>query len=69
MIPLYNPATGLTVATQGQQGVSVEILNLNILIELRVANLLAIELAKGNTNLTLEGLRLEVTSDVLPATV
>lgn len=69
MIPLYNPATGLIVATQGSQGVSPEILALNTLIELRVANLLALELAKGNTNLTLEGLRLEVTTDVLPATV
>lgn len=69
MIPLYNPATGSNIATQGSQGVSVEILLLNILIELRAANLLALELAKGSTTITLEGLRAEVTTDVLPATV
>ncbi len=69
MISIYNPVTGGFEATQGVQGVSAEILLLNILIELRVANQLALNLARGEVNGTPESLRIDVTTEVLPATV
>lgn len=39
------------------------LLDANILIEMRVANQLAIELAKGNFNVTLEELRAAVVTE------
>lgn len=65
MLNLYSPTTGANIATAGAQGASPDILALNILIELRVANMLQIELAKGNFNVTLEELRTAVVTETV----
>lgn len=63
MITLYKSATGTFVSDSGAN-LSVNDMQLNILIELRVANLLAIELALGNAeNVSLPGLRLDIVND------
>jgi len=61
---VLNPLNGAVVTVT--QNVSANTFIANILIELRVANLLALELARGNTTVTLESLRLDVVNEVLP---
>jgi len=61
-LSLYNSTTGAFAANTGGT-VSPSDLQLNILIEMRTANLLALELAQGNVNVSLPALRLDVVND------
>lgn len=65
MLSLYN----LKTATfQNMDGTAIQdplLLDANILIELRVANQLQIELARGNFNITLEELRVAVVTETV----
>ena len=63
MITLYNPATGTTFASNGVNGVSPQLLELNILIELRVANMIALDAQRGMVTQTLEEYRSDAVND------
>lgn len=57
MLYLYNPATGANAATNGANGTSPDNLLLNILIELRVANAIALDAQQGVVTRSIEGYR------------
>ena len=63
MITLYNPATGTTFSTNGESGVSPQLLEMNILIELRVANMIALDAQRGMVTQTLEEYRSDAVND------
>lgn len=65
MITLYNPATQSNFASDGQSGVSPQLLELNILIELRVANMIALDAQRGVVTQTLEEYRSDAVNDTV----
>lgn len=65
MLKLYNPQTGSTFNTNGFDGVSSDALLVNILVELRVANAIALDAQRGLCTQTLDQYR----NDEVNATV
>jgi len=65
MLQYYNPVSGAFVNTNGSNGVSTDGLLVNILIELRVMNAIALDAQRGLVTGTLEQYR----SDAVNATV
>lgn len=65
MLSLYNPQTGTTVNTNGVDGVSDNMLGINILIELRVISALLHGMQSGVVFIPLSQLR----NDAVNATV
>ena len=62
MLTLYDPRSETFGPSAGYQVTDPQ-LQVNILIELRVMNQLALELARGNFSIDLDGLRNDVVND------
>ena len=65
MINLYSPATGGNVATNGADGTSPENLLLNILIELRAMNAIALDMQSGLVTQTIEQYRSDAVNETV----
>lgn len=65
MLNLYIPTTGANYATNGAAGASPDILLLNILIELRVMNAIALDQQSGVVAQSVEGYRNDVVNETV----